>query len=67
MNANFVIQASELLERGVNPNQWAALPMRTKKALASDILNTRGNSGEAFLIESNNPNALAQLILVWDL
>lgn len=69
MRSDLIIYASELIRAGVNPQNWTRLNKASKQALASQILNGRGTPGAAqaaYLIETNNPNALQQLALVWD-
>lgn len=67
MNIN--IRTSELMLNGVNPSLWQRLSIFDKKRLASVILhqrNTQESAGQAFAIESNNPNAIQGLRLVQD-
>jgi len=66
---DFTIYASELRALGVDPRKWSSLPQSQKQGYAGAILRARGNAqatAAAHLIESNNPNALQRLQLVWN-
>jgi hypothetical protein len=66
---DFTIYASEIRAMGLNPSAWQTRDPALWKAAAAKILRLRGTSASvmaAHLVESNNPNALQRLQLVWN-
>jgi len=67
---DFTIYASELRAMGLRPEQWnRKVDPDLWKAAAAKIMRMRGgaqNAMAAHLIESNNPNALQRLQLVYN-
>jgi hypothetical protein len=60
------IRQSELDAAGLGNVRFASLGYHDRKSVASQVLLAAGRRQEAFLIQINNPNAVASIVYVDD-